>query len=119
MSMPKLTVVHYLFTEKRGDRFLAHCLDFDIVVAGPTADETEDRLDALVKIYIEKALHTQNYAMLTTAAPREFWRQYQEAFAARRIRTPRRPVLTIRVPEMVLMDDQPSGEIEVLGVRAA
>jgi predicted RNase H-like HicB family nuclease len=122
--MPKLTAVHYLFKEKREGRWLAHCLDFDIVTAGITADEAEGRLDRLVRRYIEDALRLQNPTLLMTAAPREFWKRYHEAFAAGRMRPSREP-LQIRFPAPqvpVLTDDdlpESSGQVEVLSVAAA
>lgn len=114
MPIPKLRMLHYLLTEKSANRFLAHCLDLDLIVAGPSQAEAERRLDVIVKGYVETALRNCDYAALTTAAPPKLW----DAFADGEKVEPTNPFLEILVPETVSMAD-PAGHVRVVASCAA
>jgi hypothetical protein len=70
--LPRLDVLHYLFTEK-SDRMVAHCLDLDLVAVGKDQAEAEHRLNAIVRAQIAGAYSVGNYRLLFFHAPVEFW----------------------------------------------
>lgn len=117
-ATPKLRALHYLYTTKRQDRFLAHCLNFDLVTAAQTIEEAEDRLDTLVKLYIESALQRGDYASLNTAAPEKYWTLFTEAMRAGRVRKSNRSAIEIKFPD-VLPIEQTHSTIAVLAATAA
>lgn len=91
-----MRVLHYLFTPSK-NKCIAHCLDLDIAASAVEMKEVERRLDVLVKNYIETALNTGNYSLLSNPAPESFW----ESFRAGTRVEPNNPKLSIRVPDLV------------------
>ncbi len=117
IPVPKLRELHYLYTTKPHGRVVAHCLDLDIVTAADDIDEAEKRLDFLVTVQIEEALVSGNYTVLTTTAPKSYFDEFNQCFVAKRIRASKNPVLKIRMPDVVQMD-QPYGSVGVLAAMA-
>jgi hypothetical protein len=76
-SLPHLSLLHYLLSESEG-KYIAHCLDLDLVATGQSCEEAAVKLDRLVKAHIELALATQQVANLATKAPQSFWDQYAD-----------------------------------------
>lgn len=103
---------HYLLIQKKEDRFLAHCLDFDLIVAGPTLEEATRRLDAMITSYVERAYETSDYAALMTVAPERYWEQFADADVLPGHH------LEIRVPEVVPMAES-TGRVRVQASCAA
>src|ERR1700730_18241864 len=77
VSLPHLSLLHYLLSESEG-KYIAHCLDLDLVATGQKCEEAAAKLDKLVKAHIELALATQQHANLATKAPQSFWDQYAD-----------------------------------------
>jgi hypothetical protein len=118
IPVPKIRELHYLYTIKPHGRVVAHCLDLDIVTAADDVDEAEKRLDYLVTIQIEDYLNAGNYAALMTTAPKLYFDRFNECVQAGNAKTPKNPVLKIRVPDVIPMD-QPFGAIGVLAATSA
>jgi hypothetical protein len=115
--MPKLRVLHYLYTKKDNGRVVAHCLDLDLVVGANDDAEAQRRLDALVTCYLEQALSNGNYQALATTAPDKYWEKFSEAFAAGHVKDRANKDLVIRVPAVV--PTQPSSRLQVLSTSVA
>jgi len=77
VSLPHLSLLHYLLSEATG-KYIAHCLDLDLVATGQNCEEAAMKLDRLVKAHIELALATQQLANLATKAPQSFWDEYAD-----------------------------------------
>jgi len=113
VSVPHLTLLHYLLSESRGQH-VAHCLDLDLAAAERTAQKAVQKLDALVKAHIELALSTGQFANLATQAPQNFWNKFADG----------RPVkiepkfLHIQIPESVQIVPVPETEIRILAHAA-
>lgn len=118
IPVPKIRELHYLYTIKPQGRTVAHCLDLDIVTAADDIDEAEKRLDFLVTLQIEYYLNAGNYAALMTTAPKVYFDRFNECVRAGKSKIPKNPVLRIRVPDVVPMD-QPFGSIGVLAATSA
>ncbi len=73
--LPQLPVLHYLLSSSDG-KFVAHCLDLDLVCVGDSRERAAQKLDGLVKAQIELTLATGHLVNLTTKAPLHFWRQF-------------------------------------------
>jgi hypothetical protein len=110
---PKIKVLHYLFS-KPAEKIIAHCLDFDIVTTANDQINAEQRLDILVKLYVEFALNYGNYAALNSVAPNRFW----DAFRSAKRIEPVNPTLKIMLPEIVPVEHS-EGHIGVLAAMAA
>ena len=65
--------------QKTGDRFVAHCLELDIVADAGSAEQARQELDALVAAQIEFAVEHHNLHNLYHPAPPEFWAKFAEA----------------------------------------
>jgi len=115
-AFQKLRVLHYLYSLNKRSRFVAHCLDFDIVATAENIEEAERRLDTLVKFHIEAFLNSNGLGVLNGAAPNDFWVKYTDAL--RHGNTLPSSTLRITVPEVVPMK-VPYGELEVVSARAA
>jgi len=112
----KLRVLHYLYSVNRRDRYVAHCLDFDIVTAADSLQEAERRLDVLVRLHIESFLNSNSQGALNGSAPNEFWSRYTETL--RHGKTLPSSTLRINVPDVVPMHE-PYGELPVVSAIAA
>jgi hypothetical protein len=114
--LSKLNVLHYLFSLNKRGRFVAHCLNFDIVATADSMNEAERRLEALVRFHIESYLRTNGAACLSGPAPKEFFSSYTESL--RRGGAQPSSTLRISVPQTVPMP-VPYGELEVVAAKAA
>jgi hypothetical protein len=112
----KLRVLHYLFTLNARKRYIAHCLDLDIVTAADSLEEAERRLDVLVRRHIESFLRGADPSAVNGIAPSEFWNQYTENLRHGRTLPP--STLRVSVPEVVPMHE-PYGELPVVAAMAA
>ncbi len=115
-ALPKLNLLHYFFSLNRRGRWIAHCLNFDIVTAADDLDEAGRRLDVLVKTHIESVLKSNGRCTLSERAPKDFWTRYTNSLRAGGALPSR--TLRIEVPEVVPMP-MPYGELEVVEARAA
>jgi len=113
-TLPWLRVVHYLLSGA-DHRYVAHCLDLDIVATGASQDIAVEKLDDLVKAHIEVALATGRLENLSTKAPSSCWRQFIDG---ERIEVPRK-TLHIRIPEAVQVVPLENSEVGILAHRAA
>ena len=113
---PRLKVLHYLFSLNKRNRFVAHCLNFDIVATAENMEEAERRLDTLVRFHIESFLNTNGLSGLSGPAPKEFFNSYTESL--RHGGALPSSTLRINVPQIVPMP-VPYGELEVVAARAA
>jgi len=113
-TLPWLRVVHYLLSGT-DRRYVAHCLDLDIVATGPSQENALDKLDDLVKAHIEVALATGQLENLSTKAPSSYWRQFIDG---ERIEVQRK-TLHIRIPEAVQVVPLENSEVGILAHRAA
>jgi hypothetical protein len=88
------------------------------VTAAPNIDEAESRLDAIVSVYVERAIQCGDYSALNTAAPERFWEEFSECLRAGRVRQSKRQSLQIKMPDVLPMD-QSHSTIAVLAATAA
>jgi predicted RNase H-like HicB family nuclease len=65
--------------EKAEARFVAHCLELDIVAAGDAPAEARRELDELICVQIRFALEHDNLEHLYHPAPGEYWAKYARA----------------------------------------
>ena len=96
LALPRLRMLHYLWCTS-GQNQIVHCLDLDIAASALERIEAERRLDILVKNYIECALNSGDYEMLSTPSPEKYWEQFRRG---RRVE-PTTPSITIRIPDLV------------------
>jgi hypothetical protein len=112
----RIKVLHYLYTLNQRNRYIAHCLNFDIVTAADSLAEAERRLDVLVRRQIESVLRTGDPEGLNASAPNEYWERYTENL--RHGRTLPSSTLRVSVPDVVPMRE-PFGELPVVAAMAA
>ncbi len=62
-----------ILTKKEGNIFVAHCLEFDIVATGDTADQAQRECVSLICAQIEYAFAHDNLDNLYHSAPAEVW----------------------------------------------
>jgi len=96
VALPRLRMLHYLLVSSEANQIM-HCLDVDIAASAPNRAEAQRRLDVLVKNYIECALNTGNYSMLSTPAPAKYWDMFKRGTKIE----PANQVLEVRVPDVV------------------
>jgi hypothetical protein len=60
-------------------KWVAHCLDVDIVATGPTRDHAAKELVEAVTAQIDYVRDHQNHAHLYRSAPLEVWQRLAEA----------------------------------------
>lgn len=63
---------HYLVCVNKWGKYIAHCLDFDIVTSADSRDEAIKRLSILV------AVHTKHFTT-HIQAPCEYWDRYHNS----------------------------------------
>ncbi len=114
--LSRINVLHYLFSLNKRDRFVAHCLNFDIVATAESMEEAERKLDALVRFHIESYLRSSGAACLSGPAPKEFFNSYSESL--RHGGALPSSTLRISVPQTIPMP-VPYGELEVVAAKAA
>ncbi len=76
-TVPQLTVVHYLLSERSGEH-VAHCLDLDLLSVGESREVAVKKLDNLVKSHIEFALGSGRLVNLATKAPQRYWNEFMD-----------------------------------------
>src|SRR5260370_33817386 len=109
-SYQKFRVIHYLISLNKRRRYVAHCLDFDLVTAADSLKEAERRLDVLVRLHIESFLRSNDPAALNGAAPNEFWSAYTDTLRKGKTLPP--STLRVSVPDVVPMHET-YGELPV------
>jgi hypothetical protein len=77
-ALPQLRRLHYLISVS-DVKFVAHCLDLDLVVVADDVPSAGHKLDALVKDHIEFSLATGQFANLSTKAPIHYWNEFDQA----------------------------------------
>jgi hypothetical protein len=77
-TLPQLRRLHYLISESEG-KYVAHCLDLDLVSVSGDVVSASHKLDALVKDHIEFSLATGQLANLNTKAPIHSWQEFDGA----------------------------------------
>ena len=81
------TTLHVL-GYKDGNRYIAHCLDFDIVAEGATCQETKDNLVDLIHSYIHFATEKNLEQFMYHPAPKTYWDKFIKASRRKRIPRP-------------------------------
>ena len=114
--LQKINLLHYFFTVNKRGKFIAHCLNFDLVASADSCEEAESRLDLLVKFHIERYLKTIGMTSLGNRAPKEFWDKY--TYSLRNGGALRSSTLRVEIPDIVPMP-VPYGELEVVSAKAA
>ena len=71
-----LQPLHYLLFQRAENGFVAHCLNLDLVVSGPTMEDASRRLDELVVFHVENILFGGRYQDAFTPAPQEYWDRF-------------------------------------------
>lgn len=72
-NMP-IRVVFY----REDDRWIAHCLEFDLVGDGDTRREATDSLADAIGVQVKESLGSGNLANLFSPAPAEYWRKFAQ-----------------------------------------
>jgi len=67
--------LHYLVDESEG-AVVAHCLDYDLVVAADTQKEAIRRLHFLVRCHVETSRKKCTPSALYHRAPDEYWEKF-------------------------------------------
>lgn len=70
-SLP--TTITALAAEIPDGRYVAHCLDFDLVETAPNADEAWSRLVSTIKAYVEFGLSKGWNNCIRHRAPERYW----------------------------------------------
>ncbi|MFH1075849.1 MAG: hypothetical protein V1753_03265 [Pseudomonadota bacterium] len=65
-----------ILTKKEDGLFVAHCLEFDIVATGDTAEQAQRECVALICAQIEYAFIHDNLDNLYHSAPSEVWAEF-------------------------------------------
>jgi hypothetical protein len=77
-TLPQLRRLHYLISETES-KYIAHCLDLDLVAVDTTVVAASRKLDVLVKDHIEFSLATGRLGNLNTKAPVQAWNEFNKA----------------------------------------
>jgi hypothetical protein len=77
-TLPQLRRLHYLISESEG-KYVAHCLDLDLVSVDTNLVSAAHKLDLLVKDHIEFSLASGQLANLNTKAPIHYWQEFNGA----------------------------------------
>lgn len=81
--MPRLTLLSCLSSrDQETGMYLSHCLNFDIMECGKTAEEAWQNLKISVKSYVEHC-YTNYQEGLIEAAPQEKWDEFAAAATRR------------------------------------
>jgi predicted RNase H-like HicB family nuclease len=70
--------------EKVGDKFVAHCLELDVVATADDIDEVRRDLEELIVEQIKFAIENDNLEHLYRPAPAEYWRRFARANSPKR-----------------------------------
>ena len=114
--LPRLKVLHYLFSLNKRNRYVAHCLNFDIVATAENMEEAERRLDALVRSHVESYLNSNGLSGLSGPAPSSYFDIYTKSL--RHGGALPSTTLRIHIPEVIPME-LPYGELDVVSAKAA
>lgn len=116
MSAFPVTVLNYFFSVNAKNRFVAHCLNFDLVATATDKEEAERRLDLLVRYHLASYMATNGASGLDASAPENYWENYETAL--REGRVVEIAPLRITLPELspIKLCDK---ELKVLAARAA
>jgi hypothetical protein len=68
-------VLHYI-VRPSGGRFVAHCLDYDLVVVGDSQDAALERLNFVVRTHVEVCAKKGTPNPLLHQAPNQYWDQF-------------------------------------------
>jgi len=69
-----LHVIEY----KDGDRFIAHCLEFDLVAQGSTSEEARDNLADLTFSYLHFGMEKDIEQFSYHPAPKVYWDKFKQ-----------------------------------------
>jgi len=61
---------------QESDKWLAICLELDIITEGKTGHEAEKNLQDSVKMYLESVLEDGDFSSLRRPAPAEYWEHW-------------------------------------------
>lgn len=61
---------------EESDKWLAICLELDIVVEGSTPQEAEKHLQDATKMYLDSVFEDGDFESLRRPAPSEYWKQW-------------------------------------------
>jgi len=71
---PELNLDVLLYRED--GEWLAHCLQLDLVEAGPTPDEAEENLTGVIQHHIQWAIEDDDMEHLFHPAPADVWKRF-------------------------------------------
>jgi len=108
----KISSLSYLFTDSQGAT-VAHCLELDLVAAGPDKEIAERRLNSLVRAQIKTVARRFNFADLNFSAPPEYWDRFYEGQEFKKAQ------LELEVPPIVVAVEQKVAVPVFMRARAA
>ncbi len=109
-TRPQLRRLHYLVYASEG-KYVAHCLDLDLVSVGDEVVSASRKLDSLVKDHIEFSLATGQLANLSTQAPVHYWKEFDRASPIEL--EPKQIHITIPDAAQVVPLDSPGGVLAI------
>ena len=70
----KIKILEY----KDGNRYIAHCLEFDLVAEGVVAKEAKENLNSLISSYLQFAREKNIEEFAYHPAPKTYWDRFKE-----------------------------------------
>jgi hypothetical protein len=71
--------LHYLVSES-GSRFVAHCLDYDLVVSADTYHESLRRLTFISGAHVHTSKKMRGRMTLEHRAPKMYWKKFETLY---------------------------------------
>ena len=71
--MKDRTLWLHILLEKEKDKFIAHCLEFDIVTEGSSLEDAEESIIDAINEYITYAIENNLLNQIYRPAPKEIW----------------------------------------------
>jgi len=81
---------------KEDDKYVAHCLELDIVTTAPTFSEARDDIGDLILAQVKFAYENDNLEHLYKPAPKEIWDEFFKVqVKTKKISKPKAPLITL------------------------
>lgn len=74
--MARLKILEY----KDGDRYIAHCLELDLVAEGTTTKEAKENLNNLFSSYLQFAKENDIEQFAYHPAPKVYWDKFEKEY---------------------------------------
>ena len=103
MAINKSTMLFNVLIKKIDDKFLAHCLELDIVTTAKTLNQVRQDIIDLIKAQVSFAYENDNLAHLFKPAPKEVWEEYFRVPTGKIIKVPKpkAPAMTVATSSVV------------------